>query len=98
LFFTLCLAAECQQKAQSGKAFTHADTLRGSITPERAWWNVLRYDIEVMPFFETKSIKAKTIITYKVLDAGDKKMQVDLQQPLLIDSIEYNGGKLSFKK
>ena len=25
--------------------FTHADTLRGSITPERAWW-----DLDLLPF------------------------------------------------
>ena len=28
-------------------AFTHADTLRGSITPERAWWDVAFYDLHV---------------------------------------------------
>ena len=32
-------------KKYQEKVFTHADTLRGSITPERAWWDVLRYDI-----------------------------------------------------
>ena len=26
---------------------THADTLRGSITPERAWWDVAFYDLRV---------------------------------------------------
>ena len=28
-------------------AYTHADTLRGSITPERAWWDVAFYDLHV---------------------------------------------------
>jgi hypothetical protein len=27
-------------------SFTKADTLRGSITPERSWWNVLHYEID----------------------------------------------------
>ncbi|MEI9912759.1 MAG: hypothetical protein WDO71_25820 [Bacteroidota bacterium] len=31
--------------------YTHEDTLRGSITPERAGWDVLRYDIKVKPDF-----------------------------------------------
>ena len=39
------------------KTFTHADTLRGSITPERAWWDVLRYDITVKPDYESKTIE-----------------------------------------
>jgi hypothetical protein len=38
------------------KAFTHADTLRGSITLERAWWDVQRYDVKVTPDFNSKTI------------------------------------------
>ena len=45
--------------AQEKKIFTHADTLRGSITPERAWWDVLRYDITVKPDYENKTIEGK---------------------------------------
>jgi len=74
--------------AQNQK-FTLADTLRGSITPERAWWNVLRYDISVRPDFETKTIQGENIITYIASDLSEKRMQIDLQPPLAIDSITY---------
>lgn len=70
--------------------FTKADTLRGSITPERAWWNLLHYDIQVKPNLTDKTIQGSVKIQFKVL-AKAKRMQIDLQQPLLIDSVHYLG-------
>ncbi|MFT4155546.1 M1 family metallopeptidase [Parafilimonas sp.] len=76
--------------AQQTKTFTHADTLRGSITPERAWWDVLKYDITVKPDYESKTIKASNTITCKVKSSAGR-MQIDLQPPLEIDSFAVNG-------
>src|SRR5690606_40627722 len=76
--------------------FTKADTLRGSITPERAWWDVLHYDLSVEVFPEEKSISGKNIIRYKVLKPG-AVMQIDLQAPMKIDKIVQDGKKVSFK-
>ena len=76
--------------------FTHADTLRGSVGEYRKHWNVLRYDIWVRPDYDSKSIEAKNTITY--YDSGVYIMQVDLQQPLIIDDISNVDGKLSFKQ
>ncbi|MFN2457391.1 MAG: M1 family metallopeptidase [Chitinophagaceae bacterium] len=65
--------------------------MRGTITPERAWWDVLHYDIEVTPDYNTRSIKGKNAIRYKVLtDAHADYLQIDLQQLLTIDSFYYN--------
>ncbi len=80
------------------KQFTHADTLRGTINPERAWWDVLKYDIWVKPNYEEKTIDASVVITFKALTAGDKTMQIDLQQPMVIDKIEIGKKSLNFKK
>jgi aminopeptidase N len=77
------------QKADTN-LFTKADTLRGSITPERAWWNLLHYDIQVRPNLVDKTIQGIVNIQFKVLTKG-KRMQIDLQQPLVIDSIFYLG-------
>ncbi len=74
------------------RSFTRQDTLRGSIGPERAWWDVQHYDITVTPDFDTKTIKGKTTIQYKVLpNQKSDYLQIDLQKPLTIDSIFYNG-------
>ena len=77
------------QKASTPQ-FTKADTLRGSITPERAWWNLLHYDIQVQPNLVDKTIQGTVAIQFKVLTKG-KRMQIDLQQPLIIDSVIYSG-------
>lgn len=89
-------AAQAQSKPQT---FTRADTLRGSITPQRAWWDAQHYAISVQPDFETKSLKGSNTIGYKVLDEkGAAEMQIDLQTPLHIDSAVLNGKqKLRFR-
>jgi aminopeptidase N len=74
--------------------FTHADTLRGSITPERAWWDVQRYDITIRPDFDQKFTSGSNVITYKVVSSNHPPvMQIDLMEPLTIDSIFSDGGR-----
>src|SRR5258705_8872839 len=86
--------------AQRVKTFTRADTLRGSITPERAWWNVLRYDITVKPDYTNKTITGKNVISYVLVkDNKTEMMQIDLKEPLVIDSIFLNNrDKLTFSR
>jgi len=89
IFSSLYLLPGAQQ--QQPKIFTHADTLLGSITPEREWWNVLRYDITVKPDYISKSIVGQNNITYGVLkDNKNTMMQIDMKAPLVIDSIVLN--------
>ena len=88
-----CVAQPLHQK----KGYTRQDTLRGSITPERAWWNVLRYQITVEPDFQKKAIKGISGIEWKALTNGDR-MQIDLQQPMIIDSVIMDHNALSFKR
>jgi aminopeptidase N len=68
--------------------FTHADTLRGTITRERAWWDVLQYNILVTPNYDEKSITGKTDIKFKVVADG-KRMQIDLQEPMELTKASY---------
>ena len=85
--FLIFIASSCAaQPLSNKKQFTRQDTLRGSITPERAWWDVLRYDIQVTPDYTTKTIQGKNRLTIRVVKPADK-MQIDLQEPLIIDSI-----------
>lgn len=95
LFFQICLYSAL---AQNGQVFSKADTLRGTINAERQWWDVQRYDITISPDFETKSTTGKNVITYKTVEEDHTPyMQIDLQQPLRIDSvIGNNSQKLSF--
>jgi aminopeptidase N len=85
------------QPLSSKKVFTHQDTLRGSITPERAWWNVLKYAITVEPDFNSKTIKGSNTISFAVLQSNSK-MQIDLQQPMELRSAKWNNTEIPFKR
>jgi aminopeptidase N len=89
LALMVVLIASCKAQSSASKTYTYADTLRGSIGAERAWWNVLRYDITVKPDYNNKTITGSNIITYTTT-ARSTGMQVDLQEPLVIDSIVLN--------
>ncbi len=72
------------------------DSLRGSIGAGRLGWNVLHYDITVQPDYNSKTIQGKNII--KFFDEGAKMMQVDMQEPMIIDSIVANGLPLKLSR
>ena len=74
--------------------FTHADTIRGSNTPERAWWDAAFYDLHVKVNPADSSITGYNAITYRVLKPA-REMQIDLQVPLVIDSVVQDGTELS---
>ncbi len=82
---------------ETPKVFTHADTVRGSITPERAWWDVLRYDIRVRPDYEKKFIHGANSLRFVVLQQG-QTMQIDLQQPMQLLSATWRKIALKFKR
>jgi aminopeptidase N len=88
LAFTLsCSAQPLSQK----KGFTRQDTLRGSLRPERTWWDVQRYDIHVTPDYDSKTIKGKVYMHIKKTGkASTTVMQIDLQEPMLLDSVIYD--------
>ncbi|PKB18999.1 peptidase M1-like protein, partial [Flavobacterium sp. 5] len=99
LFLFIFLSINLISFGQTTKVYTLADTLRGSLTPERLWWDVLRYDITVKPDYDNKLIQGSNAITYKTLkEKSNTKMQIDLQEPLVIDSVIQSGKKLNFKK
>ena len=76
---------------------TRADTLRGSwTTPWRAWWDVAHYDLNVRINPADSTIRGYNDITYRVLSAPNE-MQVDLMEPLRIDSITQEGRALRFR-
>ena len=97
LFFTTILIACSGMIYAQKKVFTLDDSLRGAITPERAWWdlNFYRLDVSVKP--ETKSLIGKVEIRYTVLQPS-KVLQVDLQPPLSITDITQDGRSLAFAK
>ncbi|HEX6991524.1 MAG TPA: hypothetical protein VF151_06555, partial [Gemmatimonadales bacterium] len=84
--------------AQDTTTFTHADTLKGSLTaPERTWWDVTFYDLHVKVNPVDSSIRGWNGITYTVVGPADE-IQLDLQAPLKVDSMVQEGRKLRFRQ
>ncbi|PSL32777.1 M1 family metallopeptidase [Dyadobacter jiangsuensis] len=79
------------------KTFTHADTLRGSITPEREWWDLNYYHLSVRPNANDSTLSGSTVIRYKVLKPY-QTMQVDLQEPLQITKVVQDGETLAYRR
>ncbi|MET3878342.1 M1 family metallopeptidase [Chitinophaga sp. OAE865] len=81
----LCIALMATLTA-GAQQFSRADTLRGTITPQRAWWDVTNYDLHVRVNPDDSTFSGFNTITYKILKP-DSIMQIDLQAPMVIDSV-----------
>ena len=77
--------------------FTRQDSLRGSITDERIWWDLNFYHLDIKIDPEKKFIQGSNTIHYRVLKSY-QVMQVDLQEPLYITQIFEDGRKLNLKE
>lgn len=98
LAFAICLlhlgAAYLYAQTDS---VTRQEMLRGSVTPEREWWDVLHYDLQVEFLPETRRLKGSNTITFKALKPGNK-MQIDLQPPLAITRVAHGNEQLKFER
>src|SRR5512142_1786747 len=93
----LVLAPAARAAAQDTTHYTHADTLRGSNGPARAWWDVAFYDLRVRVDPADSSIRGSNGITYRVLRPA-QEMQIDLQVPLVVDSIVQDRRRLAYRR
>ena len=78
-------------------SFTRQDTLRGAITPERAWWDLTYYHLDIRVNPADSTIAGSNTIQYRVLAPG-QRMQIDLQAPMKVEKVVQNGKTLSFQQ
>jgi aminopeptidase N len=97
LISQFCVRTINAQTPQPKQTPSRQEILRGSVTPEREWWDLQHYDLSVQFFPATKTIKGANIITFKTLKAG-KKMQIDLQPPLAVTKITHGSEALKFER
>jgi aminopeptidase N len=86
----------CNGLAQQSN-FSKQDTLRGSITPERVWWDLLHYSLDFKVSPSSKSIEGSNVIRYEVL-SQNQLMQIDLQPPMEITSVLENNTNLNYNR
>jgi aminopeptidase N len=82
---------------KSEMIFTHQDTLRGSITKERAWWDLKYYHLDIKVNPSEKTITGSNTVRYTVL-SDYNKMQIDLQEPMQIYKVTQDGKELKFER
>jgi len=98
LFLVIFFGLQANAQLFSSKQkFTKADSLRGSLRPERTAFDMLKYDLNVQVNPKEKSIQGYNSITFKVLD-NQHTLQLDLFDNMIIDSIVFQDKNLQFKR
>ncbi|UZH54915.1 M1 family metallopeptidase [Salinimicrobium tongyeongense] len=97
IFILLLAAVPLQGQVLSNKSqFTEADTLRGSLRPQRAY-DVLKYNLQVKVVPEKKFISGYNGISFKA-EEDLPVMQVDLFRNMKVDSVVFRGKKMEYKR
>ncbi|TRZ43708.1 M1 family metallopeptidase [Robertkochia solimangrovi] len=90
LTLLICVTAVVQAQETN---FTKQDTLRGSITPEREWWDLTFYHLDIKVTPEDKYIEGKNTVRYRVIKPYNL-LQIDLQSPMQIDKVTQDDQEL----
>jgi aminopeptidase N len=93
----LSMLIQGQSMKSSSETFTRQDTLRGSITAERIWWDLNYYHLDIAVNPKTKSIKGKNTIRYTILEPY-QTLQIDLQAPMKLTKAVQDGEELAVLK
>ncbi len=91
----------CSFVSFSQHSFTHADSLRGGYGPGRDWWDLTAYDLSVQFDPTNKVISGVNVMLFdvtKLNETGKHEMQIDLQAPMVLDSVVALNKTLTFRK
>ena len=95
--FLIIFSSLYSQGIMGDKAnFNRQDTLRGSITKERIWWDLKHYHLDITVNPEERTISGSNTIAYTVNESYSE-MQIDLQAPLNLIKAEQNGKQLEIR-
>ncbi|MGY5850276.1 M1 family metallopeptidase [Salegentibacter sp. F14] len=92
--FTTSLSAQVLSNKE-GK-YTQADSLRGSLRPERAY-DVQRYHLKLRVEPQKKYISGSNTISFRA-ERDLAEIQIDLFENMKVDSIMYQGHKLPYSR
>jgi aminopeptidase N len=95
----ICLSNSSFAQLGTGlpEKFSRKDSLRGTLSPERANYDVTFYNLDIKIDIENKYISGSNLIQFKVLNSLPV-LQFDLFDNLKINSVEWDGKKLEFKR
>lgn len=91
------LNASAQVVGSNHTNYTEADTLRGSLRPERTNFDMRKYHLKLKVNLEDQSISGSNSIDFEVLKRASV-MQLDLFENMQIDSIVFKDQQLSYER
>lgn len=97
LFIVFLITAPCLLISGQQHSFSRLDSLRGSITPEREWWDLTYYHLEVEVNPSDSSLQGSNTIFFTPLKGGHT-LQVDLQPPLRMYRAVFRGQELEIRQ
>ncbi|TDE05607.1 M1 family metallopeptidase [Flavobacterium hiemivividum] len=97
LLLSFLAFSEAKAQHHLEQKFTRQDSLRGSITKERAWWDVKYYHLDIKVNPKDSTITGSNTIKYKVVQEYNR-MQIDLQNPLTINKVIQDGVELKYNR
>tara|TARA_B100001094_G_scaffold100373_1_gene96494 strand:+ start:396 stop:2039 length:1644 start_codon:yes stop_codon:yes gene_type:complete len=97
MILLLTISSKSQGILADKTSFNRQDSLRGSITKERIWWDLTYYHLDITVDPENRTIKGSNEISYTVIDSYSQ-MQIDLQEPLNLIKAEQNGEELVIRR
>lgn len=84
---------------ENTEKFSKQDSLKGSNTKFRDFWDVKKYELSVEPDFKQKSIKGNNKISFEIIkDVTNPVFQIDLQQPMKADKVITNFPIANYKQ
>ena len=89
--FTLLFSFSFAQKT------TKKDSLKGGLPIERTCFDVVKYNLNIKVDIDKKYISGYNEIEYKIV-TRTKKIQLDLYENMIVDSIMYNSKKLHYTR
>ncbi len=79
-------------------AYDRQDTLRGGNGSARIWWDVKEYYLYVNFDTVNRSISGMNIISFSKTDMAIDSMQIDLQEPMILDRAVLEEKELEFTR
>jgi hypothetical protein len=64
-----------QRSDASQPNYTRADSLRGGVTPERAWWDLTHYHLQVAVDIEARALSGVNRMQYRVRESLDEQTE-----------------------
>lgn len=97
MFFVTATSVYAQSLLNQKKTYTRADTLRGSLRPERTCYDVNYYDLNIKIDTARKSITGSNKIRFTALQDFNT-LQIDLFENMNILAITCEGRSLNYKR